>query len=54
MNNKPLGGRGQKAPYKTRIMRVPEPLISQVQQLIDDYRNRLVEEGLISNSNGNE
>jgi hypothetical protein len=25
-NNKFVGGRGKKAPYKTHVMRVPEPL----------------------------
>jgi hypothetical protein len=39
--NKPVGGRGKKAPYSTQIMRVPEPLISEVQYLIDNYRDSL-------------
>ncbi|MEL4897513.1 hypothetical protein [Crocosphaera sp. Alani8] len=38
MKIKPVGGRGQKAPYKTRVMRVPEPIAEQVQALIDEYR----------------
>lgn len=40
-NNKFVGGRGKKAPYKTHVMRVPEPLKEQVQYLIDNYRNSL-------------
>ncbi len=35
---KPVGGRGRKAPYNTRIMRVPEPIADKVQTLIDEYR----------------
>jgi hypothetical protein len=36
---KPLGGRGKKAPYETAVIRVPVPLVSKVEKLIDDYRN---------------
>ncbi|AFY85501.1 hypothetical protein [Oscillatoria acuminata] len=35
---KPKGGRGKKAPYETKQMRVPVPLESQVMQLCDRYR----------------
>lgn len=35
---KPVGGRGIKAPYKTRVVRVPEPVLDQVQTIIDAYR----------------
>ena len=38
MKIKPVGGRGQKAPYNTCVMRVPEPIAEQVQALIDEYR----------------
>ena len=47
--NKPVGGRGQKAPYETRVMRVPEPIADIVQSLIDGYRNQVLD----NNSNGN-
>ncbi len=39
--NKPVGGRGKKAPYKTKIIRVLEPLKEEVQLLIDNYRSSL-------------
>lgn len=35
---KPMGGRGKKAPYETTHMRVPLPLKTQIEQLIEDYR----------------
>ena len=35
---KPIGGRGKRAPYETTHMRVPLPLKSQIEQLIEDYR----------------
>lgn len=31
------GGRGKKAPYETQVVRVPVPIIPQVDQLIEDY-----------------
>lgn len=39
--NKPKGGRGQKAPYETKLMRVPIPLEKQINQLVELYRNHL-------------
>ena len=35
---KPVGGRGQKAPYKTRVIRVPEPIADKVEILIENFR----------------
>ena len=35
---KPKGGRGKKAPYQTKQMRVPVPVELQVMQLCDRYR----------------
>jgi hypothetical protein len=40
--NKPLGGRGKKAPYETQIIRVPVPIVPKVQQIVDDYRNLVI------------
>lgn len=37
--NKPVGGRGQKAPYKTTIIRVPEPIAPRIRREIEMYRN---------------
>ena len=38
---KPKGGRGKKAPYSTKLMRVPVPMKAQVKQLVDRYQNYL-------------
>lgn len=38
---KPKGGRGKAAPYTTKQVRVPEPIISQVDQLINLYQDYL-------------
>lgn len=35
---KPVGGRGKRAPYETVQMRVPLPIKSEVEKLIEDYR----------------
>lgn len=35
---KPAGGRGKKAPYRTVVMRVPEPIAEKVESLINGYR----------------
>jgi hypothetical protein len=37
--NKPIGGRGKKAPYKTTHVRIPIDLKAQVEKLVEDYRN---------------
>lgn len=36
--NKPKGGRGLKAPYRTVVIRVPEPIASKVELLCETYR----------------
>ena len=41
--NKPVGGRGKKAPYNTVVIRVPEPLVEKVEKLIDWYRISVLE-----------
>ncbi|MEG4009896.1 hypothetical protein QUA41_28585 [Microcoleus sp. Pol11C1] len=43
--SKPKGGRGKKAPYETKLMRVPEPIASQVEALCQCYQNFLVSGG---------
>jgi hypothetical protein len=40
--NKPLGGRGKKAPYETKLLRVPVPIVQKVELIIDDYRNLVI------------
>jgi hypothetical protein len=45
--NKPLGGRGKKAPYETVLIRIPVPVYSIVEKIADDYR-RLVIEGEVN------
>ncbi len=42
---KPKGGRGKKAPYKTKLMRVPVPMKAQVKQLVDRYQSYLTSGG---------
>jgi hypothetical protein len=37
--DKPIGGRGKKAPYETTHVRIPVDLKSQVEKLVEDYRN---------------
>jgi len=39
MTNKQIGGRGKKAPYETTHVRIPVDLKSQVELLVEDYRN---------------
>ncbi len=43
---KPVGGRGNKAPYETVVERVPAPLAEEVRRLAAEYRD-LVNAGLI-------
>jgi hypothetical protein len=38
MAGKPKGGRGKKAPYHTKLMRVPEPIAAQVEALGLQYQ----------------
>lgn len=42
---KPKGGRGKTAPYKTRQVRVPEPVIDQVDNLIEEYQQYIISGG---------
>jgi len=37
--SKPVGGRGKKAPYETVVVRVPLPLLDEVNILINNYRD---------------
>jgi hypothetical protein len=37
--SKPKGGRGKNAPYKTKHIRVPEPIAPQVDTLIEIYQS---------------
>jgi hypothetical protein len=37
--DKPIGGRGKKAPYETTHVRIPVDLKAQVEKLTEDYRN---------------
>lgn len=36
--SKPVGGRGNKAPYETTHVRVPVPIKSEVERLIEEFR----------------
>jgi len=46
---KPKGGRGKAAPYTTRQVRVPEPLIAQVDTLIEQYQEYIASGGDVMN-----
>jgi FMN-dependent NADH-azoreductase len=48
MSTKPVGGRGLKAPYNTTIVRVPDPLLSSVKSMIDEYRELLANDKIPS------
>jgi hypothetical protein len=42
MTEVPRGGRGQRAPYETTTVRVPKPILSDVEQLIGQYRAQVL------------
>ncbi len=42
---KPKGGRGYKAPYVTKQVRIPKPIEAQVDQLIERYQDYLATGG---------
>jgi hypothetical protein len=39
MASKPVGGRGKKAGYETKLMRVPLPVVSAIEKIVDDFRD---------------
>ena len=41
--NKPLGGRGKKAPYETTHLRIPVPIKADIEKLIDNYRLSVID-----------
>jgi hypothetical protein len=43
MTNKPVGGRGKKAPYETQIIRVPVPIVQKIEQIISEYRSSVID-----------
>ena len=43
---KPVGGRGKQAPYKTSIMRVPEPLVFEFEKISDRFREAVTNENI--------
>jgi hypothetical protein len=42
---KPKGGRGKKAPYDTKLARIPVPLTEQVNQLVERYQEYVAGDG---------
>jgi hypothetical protein len=42
---KPIGGRGKIAPYHTKLVRIPVPVVSQVNQLVERYQDYIAEGG---------
>ena len=47
---KPIGGRGHKAPYKTTVIRVPEPIAAAVQRFVDITREKLLKDEVVENT----
>jgi hypothetical protein len=41
--NKPLGGRGKKAPYETTHLRIPLPIKTDIEKLIENYRLSVID-----------
>ncbi len=39
MTDKPVGGRGKKAGYETKLVRVPLPVLPEVEKAIADFRS---------------
>ena len=39
MSDKPKGGRGKVAPYKTTTIRIPIPIQPDIERIVDNYRN---------------
>lgn len=48
---KPLGGRGQKAPYQTKSKRIPIALEQEIDAMIEAYRSLIIDGIEISKSN---
>ena len=49
--NKPLGGRGKKAPYETTHLRIPLPIKADIEKLIENYRLSVID-GIETHDNG--
>ena len=49
--NKPLGGRGKKAPYETTHLRIPVPIKADIEKLIENYRLSVID-GIEFQDNG--
>ena len=49
--NKPLGGRGKKAPYETTHLRIPLPIKTDIEKLIENYRLSVID-GIETHDNG--
>jgi len=51
---KPSGGRGNKAPYESTHVRVPEPIKAEVERVVDLFRQGCLEEPIASIKNSTE
>lgn len=49
MVNKPKGGKGQRAPYETVMVRTPLPVKPDVEALISRYRDSVLHSGVAVN-----
>ena len=48
-DNKPVGGRGKKADYRTKLVRVPIPVLPEVEKAIADFRSGQITEQATEN-----
>jgi hypothetical protein len=45
---KPVGGRGKKAGYDTKLIRVPLPVVPGVEKAIEEFRSGNSEQGIVN------
>lgn len=48
--NVPKGGRGHTVPYKSKVLRVPEPILEDVEKLIDNFYSQTPNSSLIDST----
>ena len=49
---KPKGGRGKQAPYESKLVRIPEPLLDDVERLKDEFYGNAIAEDAITSGGG--
>ena len=50
------GGRGKKSPYATKVMRIPDPLLKRVEELINDLysHEKSTDKSVLANHSSNQ